>query len=185
MKTLVLMLTILLVGCSSTPVDTSFYLLRQPGKMDTKELNASPDFALGKVTVASYIDQPGLVLEVSPGLVRPAQHHLWAEPMHQSVRAFLQGEISSNLGASLFPESFSPAPTLVSIRIDQLHGTYDGEAVLLAYWWMIRDGEILSSYQYSQSKALEQDGYAALADAQEALLSGLAVSIADTLKSRL
>lgn len=185
MKFFVLMLTIFLAGCSSAPVDTSFYLLRQQGATDSRELQGSVDFALGKVTVAPYIDQPGLVLEVSPGQIRPASSHEWAEPMHQSVRTFLHREISSNLGADLYPESLSSAPTLVSIRVDQLHGTYDGEVLLVAYWWTTRDGEIVSSYQYSQSKPLEQDGYAALADAQKVLLSGFAVSIADTLKPSL
>jgi uncharacterized lipoprotein YmbA len=181
MKYAVLILTMILVGCSSTPVDTNYYLLRHEGSAVSRELIASPDFALGKVAIAPYIDQPGLVLEVSAGQIRPAQHHQWAEPMHQSVRTFLQRGISSDLGEDLFPKALSSAPTVLDIRVDQLHGTDNGEAVLLAYWWTTRDGEIQSTYQYAQSQRLARDGYAALAEAEETLLRGLAANIADAL----
>ena len=183
MKIAALLLTLLMVGCSSTTIDTQFYLLRHHQAVESRELKPSPDFSLGSVDIASYIDQPGLVLEVAPGQVRPAQHHEWAEPLHNSVRILLQREISIQLGADLFPAAYSAAPTVVEIRVDQLHGTNDGEAMLLAYWWTLQNGEILSTYQYMKTAMLDQDGYAALAKAEEELLSGLAVSIADTLKT--
>ncbi|MEP0203097.1 MAG: ABC-type transport auxiliary lipoprotein family protein [Halioglobus sp.] len=183
MKFAALLITLLVVGCSSTPVETQFYLLRQHQAFESRELKPSPDFALGKVDIAPYIDQPGLVLEVAPGQVRPAQYHEWAEPMHTSVRILLQRQISLQLGADLFPANFSAAPVVVEIHIDQLHGTNDGNAMLLAYWWTLRDGEIQSTYQYTKTLALAQDGYAALARAEGKLLSGLAESISDTLKT--
>jgi len=183
MRIIAPLLTLLFVGCSSAPIETQFYLLRKHQPVETRELKPSPDFSLGSVIIASYIDQPGLVLEVSPGQIRPARYHEWAESMHDSVRTLLQREISVQLGADLFPENFSAARTVVGIHIDQLHGTSDGEAMLLAYWWTTNDGEIQSTYQYMQTISLEQDGYAALARAEEKLLSGLAMSIADTLKT--
>ena len=183
MKIAALLLTLLLVGCSSKPIETQFYLLRKHQPVESRELKPSPDFALGKVDIAPYIDQPGLVLEVSPGQVRPARHHEWAEPMHTSVRILLQREISVQLGVDLFPANFSDAPMVIAIRVDQLHGTNNGEALLVAYWWTLENGKIQSTYQYTQNIALAQDGYAALANAQEKLLSGLAMNIADTLKA--
>ena len=123
------------------------------------------------------------MLELEHGQVRPAKHHEWAEPLHISVPSFLQREISVQLGADLFPASHSPASTTINVRVDQLHGTSSGEAVLLAYWWTIRAGMIQSTYQYMQREKLARDGYAALARVQEELLTGLAQNIADTLKT--
>jgi uncharacterized lipoprotein YmbA len=183
MKPTVLLLTLLVAGCSHTPVETQFYLLRQQAAIESREMKPSPDFSLGDVSIASYIDQPGLILEVSPGQVRPARHHEWAEPMHRSVRIFLQREISIEFEADLFSSRFSPASTVVEIRVDQLHGTSSGEAILTAHWWTIHKGELKSSYQYTSTEPLEQDGYAALAKAEAVLLSGLAASIANTLKA--
>lgn len=183
MKSAALLLIVFLAGCSSAPVDTHYYLLRQDGGVESRALVASPDFALGNVVITSYIDQPGLMLEVDGGQIRPALHHQWAEPMHQSVRSFLQREISTALGEDLFPKALSDAKTVVEIRIDQLHGTQHGEAILLAYWWLRVDGKVVSPHQYSQTIALKRDGYAALVAAEKDLLEAFAASIAGTLKA--
>ena len=79
--------------------------------------------------------------------------------------------------------AYSPASTTIEIRVDQMHGTSSGEAVLLAYWWTIQNGAVQSTYQYMHTEKLKRDGYAALANAQEELLAGLAQNIADTLKT--
>jgi len=183
MRIFSLALLLLLTACSGAPVDTQYYLLRDSQLPDSRSLSASTEFALGRVQVASYIDQPGLVLEVGGGQIRPAMHHQWAEPMHQSVRSFLQTQVGNALGEDLFPAGISPAQTVLEIRIDQLHGTRDGQALLMAYWWLRRDNEVIASHQFSERRALQQDGYAALADAERGLLAELARRIADTLKA--
>ena len=76
----------------------------------------------------------------------------------------------------------SSADTVLDIRVDQLHGTDDGQAVLFAYWWLRRGDDILQPHQFGKTRALKTDGYAALVDAEKALLSSLARQIADTLK---
>ena len=70
-----ILLLMLLAACSSAPVDTHYYLLRQDDAAQTRKLVASERFALGNVVIASYIDQPGLMLEVGYGQIRPALHH--------------------------------------------------------------------------------------------------------------
>jgi uncharacterized lipoprotein YmbA len=70
---------------------------------------------------------------------------------------------------------------VLDIRIDQLHGTYDGQAKLVAYWWLRRGNEVVSAYQFSEQRQLSADGYAALVSAQQALLSQLASEISATL----
>jgi uncharacterized lipoprotein YmbA len=102
--------------------------------------------------------------------------------MHQSVRSFLQREISIQLGEDLFPVGMSSAETVLDIRVDQLHGTHDGEAVLFAYWWLRKGDEILAPHQFGKTLALKSDGYAALVEAEKALLNSLAREIADKLK---
>lgn len=174
-------LALLTVGCSSQSIEPNYYLLRPTTELQSRTLNPSRDFALGDVTVASYIDQQGLLLETSTGEIRPARHHLWAEPMYESVRTFLDIEISRAKGAGIFGTVFNKDAIFVDIRIDQLHGTYDGKALLVAYWWLYQDKQILASYQYAERMTLSQDGYAALADAEKALLSDLAQKIAATL----
>jgi len=183
LKSASIVLILFIAACSGAPVQTQYYLLRQEQAPQTRALVASTDFALGNVEIASYIDQPGMVLEVGPGQIHPALHHQWAEPMRQGVRYYLQREISAALGKDLFPKALSKANTVIEIRVDQLHGTHDGQAVILAYWWLNTDGEITSPHQFGETSPLQRDGYEALAQAERVLLKGLAANIAKTLKA--
>ncbi len=174
-------LGLLLVACSGTPVDNHYYLLRSELPEQSRGLTPSSRFAMGGVNVAPYIDQAGLILEVSPGQVRPARHHQWAEPMAGALNNFLMVEVSRAVREDVFPEAASDAPLVYSVRIDQLHGTLDGDALLVAYWWIRGNNQELVSYQFTETRALARDGYAALADAQKALLLELARRIGESL----
>ena len=56
------------------------------------------------------------------------------------------------------------------------------DALLVAYWWLQREGEVIASYQFAETKPLPRDGYGALAQTEKALLVQLAHRIADSLK---
>ena len=183
MKLLLPALLLLVVGCSGQPVENHYYLLRNDTPLDSRELKPSTEYAIGNVKIAPYIDQPGLVLEVGTGEIRPAMRHQWAEPMHDSVRNFLLVEISRRLGEDVFPAEISSAETELDIRISQLHGTQDGEVILSGLWMLRRGNEIVNSYSFRQTRQQVGDGYAAMAAAQEALLEELAKSIVKSMQA--
>ncbi|MEE4661411.1 MAG: PqiC family protein [Halieaceae bacterium] len=172
-----------LAACSGTPIQNEYYLLRPEGPTETRPLTPSTAFAMGEVNVAPYIDQPGLVLETGNGQVRPARNHRWAEPLPRSLRMLLTTEVSRALAEDILPARFSDADTRFNVQIEQLHGTADGDALLVAYWWIVRDGETLASYQFVEREPLAGDGYSALALAQRRLLRTLAVDIAASLEA--
>jgi uncharacterized lipoprotein YmbA len=185
MKIASITLLLLVVGCSSTPVmDTHYYLLREDVVPSTRALKPSADYAFGNVAIAAYIDQSGLPLQLANGEIRPALLHQWAEPMRESVRHFLQKHISNAMGEDLFSAALSDAEMLVEIRLDQLHGTVAGDAIIFAYWWLKQDGKIIESYQFGETIALQTSGYDALAAAEKSLLKKLAEHIGTTLNSR-
>ncbi len=174
-------LILLVAACGSTPLEQHYYLLRSEAYEYTGELKPSTRFAMGQTAVAPYIDQSGLILEVAPGEIRPARHHQWAEPMTGALSNLLLLEVSRAVEANVFPAAASEAPLVFNVRIDQLHGTFQGDALLVAYWW-IRDEEgALTTYQFSETRPLARDGYAALADAQTELLLQLARRIGESL----
>jgi uncharacterized lipoprotein YmbA len=180
--TAVLALAALVAACSGTPVQTQYYLLRTDAPGTTRDLKPSTEFAMGRVTVAAYVDQSGLVLETGSGEIRPARYHQWAEPMQEALRNLLRVEVGRALGTDLFPAEISDAKTLFDVRIDQLHGTAGGEAVLVAYWGVLRGGKLVETFQFSESRALQADGYGELARAIESLLVALSGEIADSLR---
>lgn len=176
-----LLLMGLLAGCASKAIEPSYYLLRPAEGLETRTLMPSKHFALGDVAIAPYIDQPGMLMATQNGQMRPARHHMWAEPMYDGVRNFLLKEISRAKGEDIFPSKLNKTATLVEVRIDQLHGTWDGKAVLAAYWWLQRDNEVIAAYQFAETRALAADGYDAMAAAEKVLLTELAQKIADTM----
>ena len=180
--TAVLAVVVLVAACSGTPVQTQYYLLRTDEPGTTRDLKPSTEFAMGRVMVAPYIDQSGLVLETGVGEIRPARYHQWAEPMPEAVRHLLRVEVGRALETDLFPAELSDASTFFDVRIDQLHGTADGDAVLVAYWGVRRDGRLIETFQFSETRALRADGYAELARAFEALLVDLSGEIAASLR---
>ena len=177
-----LLAIVLLVACSGTPVQTQYYLLRSDMEQRSRDLEPSKNFAMGRIMIAPYIEQPGIVLETGQGEIRPARYHQWAEPMRDGLKQFLRVEVSQAAGEDIFPEDISQGELVFEVRIDQLHGTVEGDATLVAYWLSRRDREIVSTHQFSEREALRSDGYGALADAEKALLSRLAGRVADTLK---
>lgn len=183
MKAVALTLSLLLLGaCAAQPVIPSHYLLRTSATLEARALHFTEAYALGNVTIAPYLDQPGLILETNEGTLRAARGHLWAEPLFEAVPHFLRQAISDALGADLPPASLRPESVQINIRLDQMHGTQDGQAILVADWWLNDGAGAANAFRFSQVEPLAKDGYAALAEAQAALLSRLARQIARQLQ---
>lgn len=181
MKAASLLMVVFLTGCAGQATEPSYYLMRSKHDLESRELSPSKEFSMGSVAIASYIDQPGLILETKDGEVRAAQHHLWAEPVYEAVRTQLMVNMAQAKGEDILPSDLGKTPVIIDIRIDQLHGTNRGTARLVAYWWLRRDGTLLSAHQFAEEQALTTDGYTALVDAEETLLAQLAGKIAATL----
>ena len=127
---IILLLSVLLVGCSSQPIATpQVYLLRSGIAQEPQAVAlAPPQLGLAAVTVADYLDQPGLVLETESGTLHRARQHLWAEPLRTSLLRFMANELGAALQAPVAVGTMPQQLPQVSIRIDQLHGSNDGAA---------------------------------------------------------
>ena len=182
MRILIVLAISLLAACASAPPDHSTYLLRSDKGIESKQLTFDSGAYLGGLTLADYIDQPGLVLDQGEGKIHAARHHEWAEPLRISLRQFLSAEISAQLGRDVPP--YKPAGIAdqrLDVSIDQLHGDANGEALMLAYW-SVTTTEGTQTHQFTGRVALGSDGYDALVVAEKNLLQQLATAIAGTLK---
>ncbi len=181
MKVSVLLLVAVLSGCASQTIPPTYYLLRSDENLSTSALSASQQYSLGSVEIAAYLDQSGLVIAAGNDEMRPASQNLWAEPIYDGVRNFLATEIAQANGQELLPTKLTQNTTVLNIRIDQLHGTLDGQAKIVAYWWLVHNDEVASLNRFSESRALAASGYSALVDAEKFLLTELAKKIATSL----
>lgn len=182
MRTIFLLAVMLLTACSSQPPQTATYLLRSGTAMSSGAQLAGTGIALGTVRVATYIEQPGLVLATGDGKIQVARNHVWAEPLTVSLRRFLAEEISTAAGKYVSPTPVPDATTRVNVVVDQLHGDGRGAAVLVAFWELQSD-QSSAAFQFSEQQVLSSDGYDALVQAEEALLRRLASAIAGSLGS--
>jgi uncharacterized lipoprotein YmbA len=176
------------LGCASTAPTTTRYLLRGDVPEGTARLAAPERISLGAVEVAPYLGERGLVVETEPNQIRPARYHVWAEPLADGLRGFLVAEISNALG---YPVGSDTAHQIhwdrtVDVRIDRLHGTLSGDAVLVARWTITPGsgaGDAVA-FQLAASQPLLRRGYGGLVEAEIALLRRLAAAIAESLSAR-
>ncbi len=180
MRFLSLLAALLLAACSSQPSGPQTYLLRSQVATGSGVPIVDSGIALGTITVASYIDQPGLVLARGDGKVHAARNHVWAEPLQVSLRRYLATQLSSDSGRGIAASATMSTRVRVDVTVDQLHGDGSGSAILVAYWDVI-SGEARKTYSFSEQEALAGDGYAPLVKAEESLLQRLAGAIAASL----
>jgi uncharacterized lipoprotein YmbA len=181
-----LLVFLLAAGCAGTPPPPrTYYLMRAQVSEGVSRAEAPVAIALGEVEVAPYLAVPGLVLEIAENEVQSARQHLWAEPLDESLRLYLRAQISNELGyelrANVTPGS---APDHeIDVSVEELHGTLSGAARLVASWRITSsdDAAEFAVFRFVRNRALAQDGYAALANAELALVDELAAAIANSL----
>jgi uncharacterized lipoprotein YmbA len=134
MRILIVLAISLLAACASAPPEHSTYLLRSDKGTESKQLSFDSGAYLGGLTLADYIDQPGLVLDQGEGKIHAARHHEWAEPLRVSLRQFLSAEISAQLGRDVPP--YKPAGK-ADQRLDVSIDSYMVMLMVRRYCWLI------------------------------------------------
>lgn len=187
MRIIALLSAGLLAACAgSPPPPKNHYLLRADPPALAGRVEAPVSVGLRRVEVAAYLRQSGLVVATGAHQVRPARFHLWAEPLDHGLRRYLRAEISNALGWDLSADLLQQRhwDYAVEVNVDQLHGTLDGEAILVASWRITRGSaaEQVAQLRFAHSEPLSEAGYAALVEAEIGLLRQLAAAIADSLR---
>ena len=188
MRTTALLSTIvlLLLACAGKTPVTTRYLLPASVPQGTQRVDAPVWVALGRIQVAPYLNQAGLVVETDAHQVRPARYHKWAEPLGDGLRRFLSTEVSAALGYDVAADTSQRGSWdySIDVSIDRLHGTLSGDAVLVARWQLRPapgKGEAVA-FRFAQSEPLPREGYAGLVEAEIALVRQLANGMADSLR---
>ena len=181
----VLAAALLQFACASAPpMEHTRYLMRAPGVSPTGEL-AQSQVGIRRITVAPYLQGLGLVVETEPGRVQTARFHQWVEPLNQGLRRFLVPATSAALGEPVGGSAAQNGAWTYSLDlyVDQMHGTAEGEALLVAEWRIVdRQGEEATRARFEKRRTPAGPGYGALAQAELALVGDLAGALADALR---
>jgi hypothetical protein len=177
---------VLLVACAGSSAPRTQYLLRAEPAERSGPVQAPVRVGLGRVTVAPYLDQSGIVVETEAGQVQAAREHQWAEPLDAGLRSYLRAGMSAALGydVSARPTDLDDWDYTVEVYVDRLHGTMAGTAVLDASYRITpRPGAgDVAAYRFSRSAPLPREGYPGLVDAEADLARQLAQAIAASLR---
>ena len=189
---LVLVLTLLSVmGCASKPADEpKSYLLNAVAASSMVRSDQPARVALRRLDVASYLDQPGIVLALPDGAVQTARQHRWAEPLRDGLRRVLAYELSARLEAPVrlreagAVAAAAPAEVVLDAEFLRFHLRADGMVAAEVSWSAVFLRAALPPMErvFYGELALRADGYAAVVEAHERLIGELARSMADALK---
>lgn len=164
---LIALVGLVLVGCQSRPApEVHYYLLQPSGKALTRGV-----VHVSSIELPAYLKTANLMLSVSDYEIRPAQYHLWSEPLEDGIRRVLEAELGSQL-----KDLDREGPSVqVELDIETFHATESGEIVLSGSWRL--RGEEAEGHSFSIESSLKADGYPAAVEAHVRVLSVLAKSI--------
>lgn len=180
------LLLLFAMACAGAPPAKTEYLLRYDAPFSTESTPSEPRVGLRGVSVAAYLNHLGLVVESGASEVRPAQTHLWAEPLDKGLSIFLRAAIAAKLGeeVGMMTRLVPEWEQSVYVFVEQFHGTMSGNAVLVASFRITPGaGAAPSEFRFARSLPLQSEGYAALVRAETLLAEELAATIAAALTS--
>ena len=174
-------------GCGSPPPpERAYYLLRAEPPGELTAADPADQIGFAEVSVASYLDRGGIVVQVGERELREASLHLWAEPLYRGIHTFLETSVASKLGRELKSGSSrsSAWQVRVDVRIDVFHGSLGGDVDLAATWSAANpsDGTFIAGERVTATSQQAGEGYPSLVAAHASLLEQLADSIAAGLR---
>ena len=182
MKIWLTLFTLLIAGCSNTPIQQdSLFLL--PVNHSVAIASKSAPIVVIKTNLAEYLDQVGLVYRLSDTEVVLAKHNRWA----QKISTQINQQMIINLRAkqsTYWPIQLNAAMILndqpqLHLSLSKFNGVYTGDAELSGEWLLIdSQGNIIQSDNFEIIKPLKSEGYEQLVIALAEGLDELASLIA-------
>lgn len=193
-----LLIVIFTLGCSSSPkIETQQYLLVPSKQMS--DADASIQKARAKkqliivepIQLATYLDQPGIILMTDKHQIEVAHYHRWAEPLDQNIHRFMLEVLSVNSTDLSFQRNskFSKQQShfLLNIEFDQFNGTSTGKALVGGSWSMINSetNELVMSDSFHYDQAMSESGYVELVNQLAIVLENLSLEIMTAISEKL
>lgn len=178
---LLLSLMLIITGCGQSSIrEQPHYYLLQSNSASYNKAATKIVIGLSPVSVADYINAPGVALLTRGNQIRIANYHLWAEQPDLAISRVLHSELDQLLqGIRVDNGQLGRQPDwdfTLATQIDQFHGSEQGDARLSGYW-QLRSGEkVLLTQRFNLSQTLEEPGYPALVKSLRALLHQLALT---------
>ncbi len=178
----------LLGGCTSMP-ETEYYILGSDSAAQMTENSSSgPVLGIGRVRLADYLRQSGIVTQTDDFRIRTANYHRWGEPLHKGIRRNLARLLSQTMvdhRIEAEPHDRRQTTYQLDLEIERFHANTSGMAILSGRWTLYRveDETIVHSQDFSLSDPMNDSGYQAAVGTQMQLLGRLGDQISAATQS--
>lgn len=182
-RILVLLLVIILMGCSSKPAKVNYYMLYTPSHSSD---NITPGVKAQKVTLnklllADYLQQSSLAMQYNQNQIYFSPKDVWAEGLQSSIFNVLLAELNQNEKRQ-FNAYQTPYKdgnnTEVTVQIDHFHATDQSTVVSSGYFWIdLPTGQEPIKKAFHISLPVKEDGYSNAVLQLKAVLHELAQQI--------
>lgn len=186
--------SLVLSGCASTPATRFYTLSALPASEKVNDPGREPcvSIGIGPVKIPGYLEQSGIVTQVSLNEHRVEEFSKWSEPLENNISRALASNLSALLCTKIvftFPQRGSIAfDYRVFVEITRMDGIL-GESAILGVSWMIFDGadkkKLLLAKQTSYEEHLASKSHGSFVAAQSRNLGNLCRDIAAAIKAPL
>ncbi|MCE3025855.1 MULTISPECIES: membrane integrity-associated transporter subunit PqiC [unclassified Salinicola] len=151
-----------LAGCAGTPSTPSRYVLPAAGDVTPVTGVSTPTLVVQPVAISSYLDQEGIVMQLSDIELNSANQNLWADSLGSQLTRNLRQTLTQALPQTLVLGTGSSSDARLSVEVDRFQGRYDGQAVVSGEWQLREGNRVVRQAPFNVTRPLTADGYPAL-----------------------
>ena len=182
-----------LAGCMSVADPTKYYVLSPTSPREPTPTSSTSSVAVGvgPVLIPGYLARVQIVTRDANDEVAVAMYDRWAEPLESGIAQVLADNLGAHVGSeriAVFPWRGGVARVLdyqVVVVVLRFEGWPGRQATLDARWRLVgKDGNELALKRSTINEPVAGQGYQALVQGMNRLLSSLAREIASEIRSR-
>jgi uncharacterized lipoprotein YmbA len=159
------LMVVALISCASTPQRTKHYNFNPSSIAKPGNNNQTKQITVNQLQLATFLDQPGLVIQLNKNQVYTSTYHRWAQPLREILLNTLVQELNntSPVGYSFNKEkplSVKGENTQLFIEVEQFNSTDQSQAIFSGRYWVNKgDKTLLVNQSFRITEKLSEDGY--------------------------
>ena len=154
-----------LISCASSPQRTKHYNFNVSSSAQKNSNEQTKQVTVNQLQLATFLDQPGLVIQLGKNQVYTSTYHRWAQPLRETLLNILVQELNntSPVGYSFNKEkplSVKGKNTQLFIEGEQFNSTDQSQAIFSGRYWVYKgDKTLLVNQSFRITEKLSEDGY--------------------------
>jgi uncharacterized lipoprotein YmbA len=179
---------VILTGCSSSPQRTQHYTFNATSSSLNLGNKQTEHFVIAPLQLASFLDQPGLVIQLNDNQVFTSSYHRWAQPLREILHTTLAQELNRTSSTELTFSKKQPRSrqsAQLHIDVEQFNSNDQSQVVFSGQFSIYnKEEKLISNQSFHITKQLSQDGYPHSVNMLQLTITQLAKQINNTLSRK-